>query len=74
MNPERPNKDLFRWFVGASGKANTNILEGFKTGNGYKFTLKEVPAIPEPETYTLMLAGLGIVGLMVRQGAKEMGE
>ena len=30
-----------------------------------------VPGVPEPETYALMLAGLGVVGVMARRGAKR---
>jgi hypothetical protein len=29
--------------------------------------VKAVQAIPEPETYALMLAGLGVVGFMARR-------
>jgi hypothetical protein len=32
-----------------------------------QFDTKTVPTIPEPETYALMLAGLGIVGFMARR-------
>ncbi len=31
------------------------------------FSVTAVPAIPEPETYALMLAGLGLVGFMARR-------
>jgi hypothetical protein len=31
------------------------------------FSVTAVPAIPEPETYALMLAGLGVVGFMARR-------
>jgi hypothetical protein len=32
-----------------------------------QFDTKTVPVIPEPETYALMLAGLGVVGFMARR-------
>ena len=36
-------------------------------GNTYTFTLTQTPTvIPEPETYALMLAGLGLIGFMAR--------
>jgi len=31
------------------------------------FTFTNVQAVPEPQTYALMLAGLGVVGLLVRR-------
>ncbi len=41
-------------------------------GNTYTFTLTQMPTptagvVPEPETYALMLAGLGLVGFMARR-------
>ena len=39
-------------------------------GNTYTFTLTQTPTVgvvPEPETYALMLAGLGLVGFMARR-------
>jgi hypothetical protein len=37
-------------------------------GNTYTFTLSQTPTVvPEPETYALMLAGLGLVGFMARR-------
>ena len=37
------------------------------TGGQYSVALNAVPAVPEPETYALMLAGLGAVGFMARR-------
>jgi hypothetical protein len=36
-------------------------------GNTATFTLTEVPTIPEPETYAMLLAGLGLIGAIVRR-------
>lgn len=37
-------------------------------GNAYTFTLTQTPTVvPEPETYALMLAGLGLVSFMARR-------
>ncbi|MDP3221761.1 MAG: PEP-CTERM sorting domain-containing protein [Rubrivivax sp.] len=53
--------------------ANTNISPGLyrlvATGNGIRESSLDVTVsfIPEPGTYALMLAGLGVVGLMVRR-------
>jgi len=51
---------------------------GFATGSCYGFTTREhektdvlfnftISAVPEPETYTMLLAGLGIVGFVARR-------
>ncbi len=36
-------------------------------GNTATFTLTQVATIPEPETYAMLLAGLGLMGFMVRR-------
>lgn len=46
---------------GPEARAYSAIEVGIMTDLGY------TPAIPEPETYALMLAGLGLVGFMARR-------
>lgn len=36
-------------------------------GNTTTFTLTQVPTIPEPETYAMLLAGLGLMGFIARR-------
>lgn len=43
------------------------------TGGQYSVALNAVPAVPEPETYALMLAGLGAVGFMARRRRQTQG-
>jgi len=40
-------------------------------GNTATFTLNQVPTIPEPETYAMLLAGLGLMGAMAKRRNKE---
>lgn len=40
-------------------------------GNTATFTLTQVPTIPEPETYAMLLAGLGLMGYMAKRRSKE---
>jgi hypothetical protein len=56
--------------------AYTLVISGMTSGPSgnapqgglYAFTLHAVPApVPEPETYAMMLAGLGIVGMVARR-------
>jgi PEP-CTERM motif len=54
----------------AAGNYALNVL-GFATGSQGGFyaggLIAQTAPIPEPETYTLMLAGLGIVGFIARR-------
>lgn len=40
-------------------------------GNTTTFTLTQVPTIPEPETYAMLLAGLGLLGFMASRRCKS---
>ncbi len=50
-------------FVNISGGDLTGYIQAYSYASGYSY----VNAIPEPETYALMLAGLGVVGLLARR-------
>jgi hypothetical protein len=52
------------------GTANASfLLSPFDPGQGNTatFTLTQVPTIPEPETYAMLLAGLGLMGFIARR-------
>lgn len=62
---------------GASFNSGLNTLDftvtnwaqtsGNPTGLRVEFTSSSVAAVPEPETYAMLLAGLGLVGFMARR-------
>lgn len=51
----------------------TNIAQnsGNPTGLRVEFTASNVTAVPEPETYAMLLAGLGLMGAISRRRAKR---
>ena len=48
----------------------TGIDDGNKTGSNLS---QNIPAIPEPETYAMMLAGLGLLGFVARRRRQTVG-
>jgi hypothetical protein len=48
----------------------TGVNDTQKTGNLLSQT---IPAIPEPETYAMMLAGLGLLGVVARRRRQGLG-
>ena len=54
---------------GNSAHLNFDLPQGvsFTSASGLLLTGNGVPAVPEPETYALMLGGLGVLGWMARR-------
>jgi len=46
------------------------IAAGSQRSLGYDYTIGTITAVPEPETYGMMLAGLGLLGLAARRKRK----
>jgi hypothetical protein len=69
LNPPNGNQNYARYFnvFAGSGEVITKVMFGanrnaFETDN-HAF----IAAIPEPETYAMMLAGLGLLGVVARR-------
>jgi hypothetical protein len=68
------NLDFTGSLVAHSSTTATFNLSPFDPGadNGpTTFTLTQVPTIPEPETYAMLLAGLGLMGSIVKRRNKS---
>src|SRR5690348_13115516 len=68
------NLDFTGSLAAHSSTTATFNLSPFDPGanNGpTSFTLTQVPTIPEPETYAMLLAGLGLMGAIVRRRNKS---
>ena len=56
---------------------DTVVLTKFRAAAGY-FTMAEInvngaiPAVPEPQTYAMMIAGIGLLGFIARRRKKAM--
>lgn len=51
----------------AGAHSDTYTFDAVRTGGDVQFTLTAVHAVPEPETYAMLLAGLGLVGAAARR-------
>ena len=66
--------DWVRWSVSGLGLSSvlTNMyvhVQGITGGYSAKYT--PVTAVPEPETYAMLLAGLGLLGFSARRRMKN---
>lgn len=50
-----------------AGSSDTFTFASARTGGNVTFTLSAVHAVPEPESYAMLLAGLGALGLAARR-------
>jgi hypothetical protein len=73
FNSSGPRDLNFTGSLAVGGTANAGFhLQAFDpgVGNTYTFTITQTPTvspIPEPETYAMLLAGLGLMGFIVRR-------
>jgi len=51
----------------AGAHSDSYTFDAVRTGGDVQFTLTAVHAVPEPETYAMLLAGLGLVGAAARR-------
>ena len=66
--------DSARFFY-LTGRSSVSISEEFENGAAFKFTFENgvanlnysTAAVPEPESYAMMLAGLGLMGFVARR-------
>lgn len=66
------NSFNLNWGTGARTLSVNNIAKGtfnfsHTASVTYNYLAASVPAVPEPETYAMMLAGLGVMGFMARR-------
>ncbi|MFT7721323.1 MAG: PEP-CTERM sorting domain-containing protein [Roseateles sp.] len=71
-NPNNPNYGVFTWDLSGITTPITSFSVNFgitKHANALAFQLDQnaVAAVPEPETYALMLAGIGMLGFLARR-------
>jgi len=56
---------------GTAGPNNFYVFAASDTDLGATFQAQNIAAVPEPETYAMLLAGLGLMGFMVRRRKSE---
>jgi len=69
-NPLNPGETSYTFIVRTDAQFYTDGTMGIIDGSGTT-TLSFAPVIPEPETYALMLAGLGLLGFAKRRKAAK---
>ena len=65
-NPVSDARTLQATFLNLTDHEMTGTLSAFATVNKYGF----IPVVPEPETYAMMLAGIGVIATIARRRKK----
>ena len=68
--PLTVSTQTFRVEISGNVVGTGQILNGVSTKGSYDFSIQAAP-VPEPETYAMMLAGLGAIGFMLRRRAAK---
>lgn len=67
-NPLYVPTQEFRVEIAGNAVGTGQVIGGHSTYGSYDFSIQAAP-VPEPETYALMLGGLGAIGFMLRRRA-----
>lgn len=59
------------YYVAVSGWSDMDFCDGTCGSGGWKYDLGITAAVPEPETYAMFLAGLGMIGAITRRRARK---
>lgn len=62
---------LYRFDAGTAGVDVFTVAAAMGLSNAAVYVTDPVPAVPEPQTYALMFAGLGVVGFIARRRKQQ---
>ena len=65
------NVNLYSIVDAGLGASKTWTFYGYSDDAMKQYYVSSVTAVPEPETYALMLAGLGVIGFMLRRRTQK---
>jgi len=70
--PMVPLNDVGHYYVAFEGTRNDGTFPGVIDFNDVVFQMESVTPVPEPETYALLLAGLGLMGFVARRRRQRL--